>query len=81
MRFTHLRVLIPVDLLLIFVAFVGFIQAAAKDDTTTTEALFFWLSVAAMPFLLLALLILVCIGIRRVVRHSLSKRRAAGLAS
>jgi hypothetical protein len=76
-----LRVLIPVNLLLIVVAFIGFAQAAGKDNTTTPEALFFWLSVLAMPFLLLALLILICIGIWRVARHSVSKRKAAGLAS
>ena len=57
------------------------LAGCAKDDTTTTEALFFWLSVAAMPFLLLALLILICIGIWRVARHSVSKRKTAGLAS
>jgi hypothetical protein len=81
MRLVQLRVLIPVNLLLIFVAFIGFIQAAGKDDTTTTEALFFWLSLAAMPFLLLALLILICIGLWRAARQSVSKRKAAGLAS
>ena len=75
MRLVQLRVLIPVNLLLILVAFIGFIQAAAKDETTTTDALYFWLSVAAMPFLLLALLVLICIGIWRVTRHSVSKRK------
>ena len=65
----RLRILIPVTVLLIFGALIGFLQAAAKDDTTTTEAIIFWLSVVAMPFLLLALLVFAGVGIWRAVRR------------
>jgi hypothetical protein len=77
----HLRVLIPVTLLLILAALVGVLQAAAKDHVTTTEGVIFWLSLAALPFLLLALVTLLGVSIWRVGRHSASKRKAAGLAS
>jgi hypothetical protein len=64
----HLRVLIPVTILLIIGAFLGVMQAAAKDDVTTFEGVIFWLSLPALPVLLLALLGLVCVGIWRGAR-------------
>jgi len=76
----RLRILIPVTVLLIVAALIGFLQAAAKDDTTTTEAVIFWLSVAAMPFLLLALLSLIGIGIWRTTRGFWLRHQQPGRA-
>jgi peptidoglycan/LPS O-acetylase OafA/YrhL len=76
----RLRILIPVTVLLIVAALIGFLQAAAKDDTTTTEGIIFWLSVAAMPFLLLALLILVGVGIWRIVQGFWLREQRPGRA-
>jgi heme/copper-type cytochrome/quinol oxidase subunit 2 len=62
--------LIGLDLLLIGLAVVGFLQAAAKDDTTTAEGVIFWLSVLALIVLVPALLILTIATIRRSANRS-----------
>jgi hypothetical protein len=64
----HLRVLIPVLVLLIVGALIGVLQAAAKDHVTTVEGVIFWLSLAALPFLVVTLLGLVGVGIWRAAR-------------
>lgn len=70
----HLRLLIPTTVVLISLAIVGILQAAAKDNATPLEGIIFWLSLAALPFLLIALLGLAGVGIwraaRRSIRHS-----------
>jgi hypothetical protein len=50
--------LIGLDLLLILLAALGVLQAAAKDDTSTAEGIVFWVSLVALPILLLALVAL-----------------------
>jgi hypothetical protein len=61
--------LIGLDLLLVVLAAVGVLQAAAKDDTSTAEGVIFWISVVALPILLLALLALLIGGVRALVRR------------
>jgi hypothetical protein len=57
--------LIVVDLVLIALAVLGVLQAAAKDDTSTAEGVLFWVSVTAVPILLVVLLVLVVGTLRR----------------
>jgi hypothetical protein len=64
----RLRVLIPITVVLIVGALLGVLQAAAKDRVTTVEGVVFWLSLAALPLLAVALLGLVSIGIWRAAR-------------
>jgi hypothetical protein len=56
--------LIGLDLLLVLLAAVGVLQAAAKDDTSAAEGIVFWVSLIALPILLLALLALLIGGVR-----------------
>jgi peptidoglycan/LPS O-acetylase OafA/YrhL len=63
------RASIPVVLVLILLAVVGVVQAAAKDHPTTAEGVLFWLSLLALPLLLVALLALVVVAIRRAVKR------------
>jgi hypothetical protein len=64
------RFLIPVAVALTFLAVAGVLQAAAKDHPTTVEGLLFWISVIALPFLLIALLVLIIAVLRRSVRRT-----------
>ena len=65
-----LRILIPVVLGLILLAVVGVVQAAAKDHPSTAEGVLFWLSLFALPLLLLCLVALVVVAIRRGVKRN-----------
>jgi hypothetical protein len=62
--------LIGLNVLLILLAVVGFVQAAAKDRVTTTEGIIFWASVLAFPVLLVALAVLLIIGVKRLLSRS-----------
>jgi hypothetical protein len=64
------RLLIPVAVALTFLAIVGVLQGAAKDHPTTVEGLLFWISLVALPFLLIALVILIIAVLRRSVRRT-----------
>jgi peptidoglycan/LPS O-acetylase OafA/YrhL len=64
-----LRISIPVVLGLILLAVVGVVQAAAKDHPSTAEGVLFWLSLFALPLLLLCLVALVVVAIRRGVKR------------
>lgn len=63
---------IPLVLGLILLAILGVVQAAAKDHPTTAEGLLFWLSLFALPLLLLSLVALVVLAIRRAARRDAS---------
>lgn len=63
------RTSIPLVLGLILLAIVGVVQAAAKDHPTTVEGVVFWLSLLALPLLLLSLLVLVTFAIRRTAKR------------
>lgn len=66
----RLRVYIPVVVGLILLAVVGVVQAAAKDHPTTAEGVLFWLSLFALPLLLLCLVALLVVAIRRLVKRN-----------
>jgi uncharacterized membrane protein YhaH (DUF805 family) len=63
------RVAIPVVLGLIVLAVVGVLQAAGKDHPTAAEGVLFWLSLFALPLLLLLLVALIAIGVRRMFKR------------
>lgn len=63
---------IPLVLGLILLAILGVVQAAAKDHPTTAEGVLFWLSLFALPLLLLSLVALVVLAIRRAARRDAS---------
>jgi chromate transport protein ChrA len=77
----RLRLLIPVIVVLVLAALAGLLQAAGKDHVTTTEGVVFWLSLAALPFLLVALLGLVGVGIWRAARSWTHSRAEPGQAA
>jgi hypothetical protein len=60
---------IPVVIGLILLAVVGVIQAAAKDHPTTAEGVLFWVSIFALPLLVLSLVALVVAAIRRTAKR------------
>jgi hypothetical protein len=60
---------IPVVVGLILLAVVGVIQAAAKDHPTTAEGVLFWVSIFALPLLVLSLVALVVAAIRRTAKR------------
>jgi hypothetical protein len=64
------RWLIPIAVALTFLAIVGVLQGAAKDHPTTVEGLLFWVSLVALPFLLLTLLILIIAVLGRSLRRT-----------
>ena len=64
-----LRISIPVVLGLILLAVVGVVQAAAKDHPSTAEGVLFWLSLLALPLLLVCLVALVVVAIRRGLKR------------
>jgi heme/copper-type cytochrome/quinol oxidase subunit 2 len=66
----RLAVLIGVVLVLMVLAFLGFAQAAAKDETTKLEGLIFFASIAAFPILVLALLVLLGLAMRRFANRN-----------
>ena len=68
------RLSIPVVVGLIFLAVVGVVQAAAQDHPTTAEGVLFWVSLLALPLLLLVLLALVAVGIRRILRRDVGAK-------
>ena len=63
------RMSIPVVVGLILLAVVGVIQAAAKDHPTTAEGVLFWVSIFALPLLVLSLVALVVAAIRRTAKR------------
>jgi hypothetical protein len=65
----NLRISIPVVVGLMLLAVVGVVQAAAKDHPTTAQGVLFWLSLFALPLLLLLLVALVVVAIRRGVKR------------
>jgi peptidoglycan/LPS O-acetylase OafA/YrhL len=81
MRAMRLRVLIPVFVVLVVAALAGVLQAAGKDHVTTTEGVIFWLSLAALPFLLAAFLCLVGVGIWRAATSWTRSRAEPGQAA
>jgi hypothetical protein len=60
---------IPVVVGLILLAVVGVIQAAAKDHPTTAEGVLLWVSIFALPLLVLSLVALVVAAIRRTAKR------------
>ena len=60
---------IPVVVGLILLAVVGVIQAAAKDHPTTAEGVLFWVSIFALPLLVLSLVARVVAAIRRTAKR------------
>jgi heme/copper-type cytochrome/quinol oxidase subunit 2 len=66
----RLAVLIGAVLVLMALAFLGFAQAAAKDETTTIEGLIFFASIAAFPILVVALLVLLGLVVWRFANRS-----------
>jgi hypothetical protein len=62
---------IPVVVGLILLAVVGVIQAAAKDHPTTAEGVLFWVSIFALPLLVLSLVALVVAAIRRTAKRDM----------
>ena len=69
--------LIGLDLVLIVLSVLGVLQAAAKDDTSTIEGIIFWISLVAVPILLLALLALLIGGLRAFVQRNANRRVAS----
>jgi Na+/melibiose symporter-like transporter len=65
------RLVVSIGLVLILMglAFIGFAQAAAKDDTSTAEGLIFFVSIAAFPVLAVILLVLIGLALRRFARR------------
>ena len=62
------RWLIPLDLALLVLAALGVLQAAAKDDTTAVEGITFWVSLVALPVLLIVLVALIGGAVFRAAR-------------
>jgi hypothetical protein len=53
-----MRRLLILNILLLVLSVMGFLQAAAKDETSLVEAIVFWTSVFAFPVLTISLLAL-----------------------
>jgi hypothetical protein len=66
----NVRLLIPVAVTLTLLAIAGVLQGAAKDHPTTLEGVLFWVSLIALPFLLIILLALVLVALGRSVRRT-----------
>jgi len=62
--------LIALDLFLGLLALLGVLQAAAKDDTTAVEGIVFWVSLVALPILLLVLVGLLISSARALASRS-----------
>ena len=75
MRSNSVTVVLVVD------ALGGVLQAPAKDHVTTTEGVIFWLSLVALPFLLIALLGLFGVGMWRATRSWTRSRAEPGQAA
>jgi hypothetical protein len=62
--------LIGIDLLLVLLAVIGVLQAAAKDNTSTAQGVVFWISLVAIPILLVALVALLIGGARALASRN-----------
>jgi uncharacterized membrane protein YhaH (DUF805 family) len=66
----RLRTLILLDLLLLAACVPGIVNVLAKDDVSTAEGVAAWISVVAFIVLLVALVVLIAVGFRRLAKRS-----------